>query len=90
LDRQGIATSWEGWTAGEDQAGKEWTGDNLSKPIHLSTIFAKKFSIGSSVVLSQEVTRATIRSLVDRLSIDFVSLSSGDFVFRFPVRSTED
>jgi hypothetical protein len=47
-----MATSRDGWTAGEDQAGKEWTGENLSKPIHLSTFFAKKISIGSSVVLT--------------------------------------
>jgi hypothetical protein len=39
-----MATSRDGWTAGEDQAGKEWTGENLSKPIHLSIFFCKKIS----------------------------------------------
>jgi hypothetical protein len=90
LDRQGIATSWDGWTAGEDQAGKRVNRRESIETDSFVNIFLQKNSIGSSVVLSQEVTRATIRSLVDRLSIDFVSLSSGDFVIRFPVRSTED
>ncbi len=74
-----MATSRDDWTAGEDQAGKEWTGENLSKPIHLSTFFCKK----NATVRAWFLAKSWQEELSDRLLIGTVSLSCDASSFPF-------